>query len=1218
MTSLIIKSKIWNKSTTPLINYKDKNYLKQKISIERTGIISRRKDKIVFKQTENLNTSNNSSENTNYMNEPRTSELISIEKRENDSSYYINCGDWPKDLIQLIDQNAVYFLYKGLTIENFLKEKQKYYVLNQGDIIKLGKIYLKILHIKLSGSSKKDDEDEKDKANATTDKEHSDMNKKVVSESESNSDDNNSENNSENEENECESNIKNDIKKEEDEDKKSEPIKRNYFQFNTNPNEYNRKNYKKEKENENESNYNNEYSAISNNFSYKRKTKNKGNNSRYNRLNRSFNGNLSDDNLDQLIKENINRNRSMSFTLKKSKNKFPSLSINSFYKINNNNLNESPKKKIKKKRKNSNSKKNKKEDNDIHTSPIKKEKSLIIQKEREKDKETIKPQEKKEKGKICRICLSGEDSPVKNPLICPCTCKGSMKFIHYFCLKNWLNLKIESDLGYGRDIETEQPTITYSTKDIACELCKTKLPDYIKHKGKIYNVSFYKPKYNKFIVLESIRDDTRRTKFIHIIPLNRRQIIKIGRLNNCDLSLPDFSISRVHCCMYIESGQLFLENNSKFGTKILVQTPKLLMSPQYPLCIEVQKTYLKLRIQKPFSLFSCCNVYTTSMTKMLVYQKQNEKGFDLFCSMVFKEDDGEEEEDDEMNINNINNNNEDLKNNENNKNENDIKDKISNKDDKSEENKKLNISKKMTNKSEDGKKIEYKLNKNMDNKPRGVVKNNQLKDKVYENKNELLKETELIDNNENDKKDENKVIDKNDDKKSIIKEFEDKKSVKDNYNDKKIITKNKKEELTNNISNEIKEEKNNREKEDSKEIIIEKKNEIIRDKKKVENMNTNNNKINIENQNKSENKEKDINLKNNKINSEYKLSKSKTIQKDFEKEDIKDIIDTKFKMNGRRSIQKNEIKNNTNLIETKFKNFEKKIMKKTDEKETIEEKKEGKKEEKKEEKIIQKIKEEKKEGNGKLLEKQYSLKNKEKKNEEIKIKKELNRKETINIKNEINKEEEQNKKKEEQKKIKNKINNLETEEPKANIRKEKDSINIEKEKEKHQVKNEDKTNKMKSESKMETKQIKLENEKKININFETDDIKYNLKENKDNISEYNKSIHSESYRYNTKRKFHNKSIDLNAINDLSYKQGQQEELKNKNSALDNYQSIFGLMPSKQNETALLLAPKHTKNKNLKHFDLNINNEQMNDTNKSNVSWSKYTSQYEENKRMKNI
>ena len=167
----------------------------------------------------------------------------------------------------------------------------------------------------------------------------------------------------------------------------------------------------------------------------------------------------------------------------------------------------------------------------------------------------------------------------KNPLIFPCICKGSMKYIHYYCLKNWLNLKIESELGYGSDTETQQPTITYSTNDISCELCKTQFPDYLNHKGKIYNVKFYKPKYNKFIVLESICDDDHRNKFIHIIPLNNRQIVKIGRLNNCDLSLPDFSISKLHCCIYIEKEQLFLENNSKYGTKILVQTPKLIMSP---------------------------------------------------------------------------------------------------------------------------------------------------------------------------------------------------------------------------------------------------------------------------------------------------------------------------------------------------------------------------------------------------------------------------------------------------------------------------------------------------------------------------------------------------------------------------------------------------------------------------------------------------------------
>ena len=162
---------------------------------------------------------------------------------------------------------------------------------------------------------------------------------------------------------------------------------------------------------------------------------------------------------------------------------------------------------------------------------------------------------------------------------------------------------------------------------------------------------------------------------------------------------------------------------------------------------------------------------------------------------------------------------------------------------------------------------------------------------------------------------------------------------------------------------------------------------------------------------------------------------------------------------------------------------------------------------------------------------------------------------------------------------------------------------------------------MKNENKNDIKEIKNEIKKEAketkkkklkNINFETDIIKSNSNDiNDDKESENNKSIRSELYKINAKKKVNKKSIDLNAINDLSYKQG-QEYSKNKNSALDNYQSIFGLMPSKQNETALLLAPKHTKNKDLKHFDLNIN-EKMNLTNKSNTSWNKYTSQYEENK-----
>ena len=739
MSTLIIKSKIWNKSNNSVINYKDKNFIKQKITIENSGILSRLNDKIYFKQTKNKDI-NDSHDNTNYMKDPQMSELISIEKNQNEGNFTVNCGDWAKDLIQLIDQNAVYFLYKGLTIENFLKEKQKYYVLNQGDIIKLGKIYLKILHIKLN--SNRNEEEDKDKEDNILDKENNDKKKQLGSESDSNS----------NNDNKNESNIN---KENADNNKKNELIKRSCLS-NSNDNKSDT-NYKREKGNKSKG-------QMNNNFSPQKDNKNIKKNLRYNnKLNRSFDGELFESNIKKIKKENINMNRSTSMKFQKRNN----ISIRTNSQIQ--------------------QKLNENEDNNKKLNFN--DKDIINNKEKERFKTetneigTNQPKEKKQKGKICRICLSEEDDPIKNPLICPCTCKGSMKYIHYDCLKNWLNLKIESDLGYDRNSDTDQPTITYNTKDISCELCKEKLPDYIKHKKKIFNVSFYKPKYNKFVVLESIRDDNRRSKFIHIIPLNRKQIIKIGRLNNCDLSLPDFSISRVHCCMYIESGQLFLENNSKFGTKILVQNPKLVMSPQYPLCIEVQNTYLKLKIQKPFSLFSCCNVYTTSMTKMLVYQKQNERGFDLFCSMIFKEDDGEE--DDDINDEKNKENKEDLKKSE-------IIDKKSNKSYKT--NKKMQLSRMISNEDD----FENQL-KNLDRKDKEDIKRSTRSNLSEKEINYSSKEKELIDDdsktNKKDKElieDDKELIDDDCDKnkKQIDEEHscfdDDKKSIKKDINDRKF------------------------------------------------------------------------------------------------------------------------------------------------------------------------------------------------------------------------------------------------------------------------------------------------------------------------------------------------------------------------------------------------------------------------------------------------
>jgi E3 ubiquitin-protein ligase DOA10 len=74
---------------------------------------------------------------------------------------------------------------------------------------------------------------------------------------------------------------------------------------------------------------------------------------------------------------------------------------------------------------------------------------------------------------VCRICLSEEDEPVKNPLISPCKCDGTMKYIHMDCLREWLNQKSSFK-------ESNPPGVkTYCWKLLECELCKTRFPDRI-------------------------------------------------------------------------------------------------------------------------------------------------------------------------------------------------------------------------------------------------------------------------------------------------------------------------------------------------------------------------------------------------------------------------------------------------------------------------------------------------------------------------------------------------------------------------------------------------------------------------------------------------------------------------------------------------------------------------------------------------------------------
>ena len=261
-------------------------------------------------------------------------------------------------------------------------------------------------------------------------------------------------------------------------------------------------------------------------------------------------------------------------------------------------------------------------------------------------KELILKKPKKQVQKsmpTCRICY-GENSNDENPLICPCICKGSMKYIHYECLKNWLNSKIEEEMSMDSN-DKEVDVITYNRKDISCELCKEKLPDYVKLNNLYYNISFYKPKFEEFIVLESMKVDKEKEKYIHIISFDNKYNINMGRSNECDLSIAELSVSRYHCMIHKEEGELYLEDNSsKFGTLVLIQNNKLVMNDLIPLRLQIKKTFIKIKVKKTFK-FNCCGCQDVLESLKFDYQIQNRQCFDILSYFIIKDNDFKTEND---------------------------------------------------------------------------------------------------------------------------------------------------------------------------------------------------------------------------------------------------------------------------------------------------------------------------------------------------------------------------------------------------------------------------------------------------------------------------------------------------------------------------------------------------------------------------------------------
>ena len=124
---------------------------------------------------------------------------------------------------------------------------------------------------------------------------------------------------------------------------------------------------------------------------------------------------------------------------------------------------------------------------------------------------------------FCRVCFSPE-SDIKNPLISPCKCTGTMTFIHYLCLKNCLKNRIsveysnytgENNSNNNNANANNCNCIFYYWNNYCCEVCLSEYPKYLKHKQITYNLIDFNNKFEQYVQFDYRVYDTDKAKNVN-------------------------------------------------------------------------------------------------------------------------------------------------------------------------------------------------------------------------------------------------------------------------------------------------------------------------------------------------------------------------------------------------------------------------------------------------------------------------------------------------------------------------------------------------------------------------------------------------------------------------------------------------------------------------------------------------------------------------------
>jgi hypothetical protein len=148
--------------------------------------------------------------------------------------------------------------------------------------------------------------------------------------------------------------------------------------------------------------------------------------------------------------------------------------------------------------------------------------------------------------------------------------------------------------------------IAHCYKSFECDLCKKIIPEKIKIKNFVYNlINFQKPD-NNYIALETVSNDINEAKYLYIIQMKNRTVVKLGRASDTDVKITDYSVSRNHAELKLIKGNFYLADcKSKFGTLVRAKN-NFTIIPNKFLAIKFNKNYLTFEMKKNFISFITC------------------------------------------------------------------------------------------------------------------------------------------------------------------------------------------------------------------------------------------------------------------------------------------------------------------------------------------------------------------------------------------------------------------------------------------------------------------------------------------------------------------------------------------------------------------------------------------------------------------------------------